>query len=71
MFVKRFSKSPNIINDQIGQNSFNRNIIKHKKSHSRQQEELKDLNSAIVNKVKIKLNKTLKRNENSMSPSPS
>lgn len=74
MFVKKFSKSPNLIRDQISQNSFNRNIIKHKKSHSRQLDDLKDLNSAVVNKVKIKLNKTIKRRpegtpDKDMSPS--
>ena len=61
MFVKKFSKSPNLVSEQIGQNSFNRNLIKHKKSQSRQIDDLKDLNSAVVNKVRIKLNKTIKR----------
>lgn len=70
MFVKKFSKSPNLVREQISQNSFNRNIIKHKKSQSRQQEELKDLNSAVVNKVKIKLKTIKRRNEGTPSQSP-
>lgn len=61
MFAKKFSKSPNLVSDQMAQNSINRNMIKHKKSHSRQMGALNDLNSAVVKKVRTKLNKTIKR----------
>ena len=63
MFVKKFSKSPNLVSEQTGPYSFNLNMIKHKKSQSRQITDLNNLNSAVIKKVRTKLNKTAKRSK--------